>query len=281
MSGSPWRDIASGIGFTEGPLWMPDGTLLVTSMSRGVLYRLRLDNAADAVVTTYETGGGPNGLALRSDGTVIIAQNGSTAFASRSERPALPGIQLLVDDEVLDVLTSDSAAPNDLLVAGDGTVWFTDPGSAAQLDFDSCVRRYDLETGALDTLTTDVSFPNGLAMGPDGAFYLADSVTNEILRYDVTDEGLSGRSVFTIVPEGGPDGIAFDKEGNLYVAAFESNDVVVFAPSGELVRSIPTGEASRPTNLCFAGVNLDQLVVTLASGGRVIALEERIEGWAL
>lgn len=281
MAEGLWSEVVRGIGFTEGPLWMPDGTLLVTSMSRGLLYRLRLDDSSDPVVATYETGGGPNGLALHPDGSVVIAQNGSTAFASRSERPALPGIQVLVDGTVHDVLTTDCAAPNDLLIAPDGSVWFTDPGSSAAVGFAPCVRRYDLASGTLDTLVSEVQFPNGLALGTDGTFYLADSITHEILAFGVAPEGLVDRSVFGVAAHGGPDGIAFDADGNLYVAAFESNEVVVLDSSGHVARRIPTGEGSRPTNLCFAGPELDQLVVTLASGGRVIVLDERIPGRSL
>lgn len=277
MRDGAFRVLASGIGFTEGPVWLPSGDIIVTSMSRGLLYTLGMDGQ-DGGPTTVDVGGGPNGLAVRSDGAIVVAQNGGASFASRSTRPVRPGIQLVTGDTVVDELVSGCLAPNDCVIAPDGSLWFTDPGHPSDPGFAPRVSRLDFATGALRTVVDGVRFPNGLAFGPDGAFYLADSTTNEILRFEFDGERAGARSVFGIVPDGGPDGIAFDSAGNLYIAAFETDDVVVLDPRGRLSRRIPMGAGSRPTNLCFAGADLDTLVVTLASGGRVVALDERFEG---
>ncbi|CAN5140959.1 SMP-30/gluconolactonase/LRE family protein [soil metagenome] len=278
MTDGSFRVLAAGIGFTEGPLWLPSGDILVTSMSRGLLYEVPLAATAEAPLRSFETGGGPNGLASSADGLVVVAQNGGASFQSRSPRPVKPGIQVLRDGLVFDELVTGCLAPNDLVFAPDGTLWFTDPGHPADPDFAPRVSRYDFATGALDTVVEGVRFPNGLAFGPDGDFYLADSDSDDILRFTVSSEGLSDRRVFANVTAGGPDGIAFDANGFLYVAAFDTDDIAVFDPEGTLVRRLPTGEKSRPTNLCFAGDELDTLVVTLASGGRVIAFDEQFEG---
>ncbi len=277
MAEVPFRVVASGIGFTEGPLWLPGGDLLVVSMSRGLVYSLRLDDTAKII--TFETGGGPNGLAVDKDGTVVVAQNGGALFAGRSKRPVRPGIQLIRSGEVVDEVVTGCLAPNDLAFAPDGTLWFTDPGNSTDPSFAPRVSRYDFATGRMDTVVTEAKFPNGLAFGSDGDLYLADSTTDEILRFSVGPDGASRRSVYCIVPDGGnPDGIAFDANGSLYVAAFETDEVVVFDRGGALSRRIHMGDRSRPTNLCFAGDDLSTLVVTLASGGRVVALDESFEG---
>lgn len=266
--------LAEKIGFTEGPVWTSTGRLLVTSMSRGLVYVLGLSPGEP--VAAFETGGGPNGLAEGPDGQVWVAQNGGATIASRSPRPVRPGLQTIDSGgTVRDVLAGDFAAPNDLVVGPDGRVWFTDPASDGSR---SRVRAYDPDSGEVQVVLSDVDFPNGLAFGPDPAdLYVADSDGDQILRYRLDGFVPGRRAVFAESP-GGPDGIAFDAEGHLYVAAFEADEVQVFDRAGTLVRRLPTGPGSRPTNLCFAGPDRATLVVTLAKGGRVVAFDEVFAG---
>ena len=267
------RTIAASIGFTEGPVWLPSsGELLVTSMSRGLLYRIPLDGGAAEIAA--ETGGGPNGLALGPDGVVCVAQNGNATTQSRSPRPVSPGIQLVRGDDVEDTVVGGCGAPNDLVVGPDGLLWFTDPHPS-----DPCIRTYDFESGRLERVLGGIPFPNGLAFGPDAEqLFVADSQSGDILQFDRSGSALRGPTVHARVPGGGPDGIAFDREGNLYVAAFDTDEVVVFDAEGRRIEAFSTGERSRPTNLCFVGDDLSTLVVTAASGGRVLVLDGAFPG---
>lgn len=260
------RTLAAGIGFTEGPVWHPSEGLLVTSMSRGLLYRIDLDGGEPAVWA--ETGGGPNGLALAADGAVYVAQNGSATIKSRSERPAPAGIQVVRDGIVEDLTTEDCTAPNDLVVGPGGKLYFSDPTASPPR-----VSVLDLDSGSVATAIEGIAFPNGLAFGlePEELF-VADSKTGHIFTYRVTAEGVGEPRVFASAPGGNPDGIALDAEGNLYAALFEADEIAVFDPRGTRVDSLPTGTGSKPTNCCFAGPGLSTLVVTAASGGRVLAL---------
>lgn len=276
-----FRTLATGVGFTEGPVWTLAGELLVTSMSRGLLYRIDL-GAVDGPrppLAQFETGGGPNGLAEGPGGVVYVAQNGAATAPSRSPRPVTPSLQVLEDGVVRDLPTTGLTAPNDLVVGPDGWVWFTDPDGGSPRTVGGRVLRFDPASGALEAVPVDVDFPNGLAFGPGGTdLYVADTTADAIVRYPVVDGRPGERSVLAHVPGTGPDGIAFDADGNLYVAAFESDEVVVLDPAGAVVRRTSTGVRSRPTNLCFAGDDLGTLVVTLASGGRVVALDEPVHG---
>ena len=276
-----FRTLAAGVGFTEGPVWTLAGDLLVTSMSRGLLYQVSLadSGAPQAPVAEYETGGGPNGLAEGPGGLVYVAQNGAATAPSRSPRPAAPGLQVLDHGVVRDLVTTGLTAPNDIVVGPDGWVWFTDPDGATPRTVGGRVLRYDPVTEVVETVLLDVDFPNGLAFAPGGeVLYVADTTADQIVCYTVA-EGVPGlKSVVAHLPGTGPDGIAFDADGNLYIAAFESDEVVVLAPDGAVLRRLSTGPRSRPTNLCFAGQDLDTLVVTLASGGRVVALAEPLPG---
>lgn len=275
--------LASGIGFTEGPLWTTDGQLLVVSMNRGLVYRLDPRLCPGEPIGQVETGGGPNGLAEAPGGVVYVAQNGAAVISTRSSRPASPGLQTIIGDAVADLVVAGQAAPNDLVTGPDGRIWFTDPVSPSarqrggQLGSRVCV--YDPGTGTVTVAIEDVEFPNGLAFGPDPEYlYIADTAANEILRYRVGAGAPYRREVFTQTPGGGPDGLAFDAAGYLYVAAFESDQVLVVDPAGRPARQLRTGAGSRPTNLCFAGPELDRLVVTLARGGRVVVAGERFAG---
>jgi gluconolactonase len=267
------RTLAAGIGFTEGPVWHESEGLLVTSMSRGVLYSIDLDGGDPEV--WVETGGGPNGLALGRDGTVYVAQNGAATIKSRSERPTSAGIQVVRGGVIEDFIGDQYIAPNDLVLGPeDGKVYFTDPTASPPR-----VRTLDLDSGEVDTLIEGIEFPNGLAFGLDlEELFVADSETGNIFKYRVVDGSVSEPEVFASDPAGNPDGIAFDVEGNLYVANFATDEIAVYDPRGVRVESLPTGAGTKPTNCCFAGPGLATLVVTAAAGGRVLALPGEYPG---
>lgn len=261
------RTLAEGIGFTEGPLWTSDGRLLVTSMSRGLLYRVPLDGGPPEVAA--ETGGGPNGLAEGADGVVYVVQNGNATIQSRSPRPAEPGVQALVGAEVRD-LAGGCLAPNDCAMGPRGRLWFTDPPGPAGGDGRVCA--YDPSSGAIAVLAEDGGFPNGLAFADEETLLVVDSHRHALLRYRTDGDRLVGDGVFAETPEAGPDGIAFDADGRLFVAAFDANAVLVLGPDGAVDERVEL-PGLRPTNLCFAGPELATLAVTCASGGRVVALD--------
>ena len=247
--------------------------LLVTSMSRGLLYRVDLDGGEPEVWA--ETGGGPNGLALGQNGAVYVAQNGAATIKSRSERPTSAGIQVVQQGVVNDFTGEDYVAPNDLVIGPeDGKVYFTDPTASPPR-----VSTLDLNSGEVVAVIEGIEFPNGLAFGLDlEELFVADSHTGNIFRYRVSGGKVTDAGVFAGDPAGNPDGIAFDVEGNLYVANFATDEIAVYDPRGIRVESLPTGAGTKPTNCCFAGPGLATLVVTAAAGGRVLALPGEYPG---
>ena len=273
MSDAP-RTLAASIGFTEGPLWTAAGELLVTSVSRGLVYRVPLDGSEPTVA--FEPGGSPTGLALVPGGLICVAQTGSANFRSKSHRLEEPGIQIVRAGGVEQTPIRGCAAPNDLVFGPDGLLWFMDPGAP-----DPCVRTLDLSTMELETVLRGIDFPNGLAFGRDPEeLYVADSASGDIIRFRRVQGRMGDARVHARMPGASPDGVAFDRDGNLYVAGFESDEVVVFDPAGTRVAVFATGERSRPTNVCFAGEGLSTLVVTVASGGRVLAVPGVFRGRA-
>src|SRR5438067_3219417 len=97
--------VVNGIRFGEGPVWCPDGTLVVTSVADGALYRVWPE--AGRFELFADTGGGANGAALADDGSILVTQNGGidfSAFASifaeppGETRPVTPGLQRALPD---------------------------------------------------------------------------------------------------------------------------------------------------------------------------------------
>src|SRR6478672_3201517 len=127
--------VGTGIPFAEGPVWCPDGTVIVTSVAEGALYRVWPEQEKTDCVA--RTRGGANGAALAADGSILVTQNGGIDYSKLPVPipemppfdPAAPGLQLAAPDGDVTYLASDGLhGPNDVAVASDGRVFFTDPG---------------------------------------------------------------------------------------------------------------------------------------------------------
>jgi gluconolactonase len=118
--------------------------------------------------------------------------------------------------------------------------------------------------GRLQRIDHGLAFPNGVALSPDGAaVYLAETYRHRILRYPIGSDGaIGGRETFASLPGGeGPDGMAFDEAGNLYVAHYGGGKVAVFDSSGAMMEEIPVPGA-KVTNVAFGGPERRTLVIT-------------------
>jgi sugar lactone lactonase YvrE len=123
-----------------------------------------------------------------------------------------------------------------------------------------------------------MAFSNGIAFGPDGALYVAETARGRVQRWELGADGtVAGREVFAAVTragedDAGPDGMAFDVAGYLYVAVYGAGRVRVVAPDGVVVGEIDPGGRC-PTNLTFGGPDGRRLFVTEAERGRVLTVE--------
>lgn len=257
------RQLSSGSTWAEGPLWIPASrTLRWSDIPADRIMQWHADTGATTVYATdveYT-----NGRALDRDGSVVQCSHGRR----RVERDDDGTVTPLADHWGTARLNS----PNDVVVAPDGTIWFTDPpygitesreGHPGFREYgDHAVFRLDPVTGSLRPVVLDVEEPNGLAFSPDGrTLYVADSscvrkpagIGNRWIRaYDVID-GIrckNGRVVAEFEQdEGFPDGIAVDEHGNVWSSS--AVGVVVIAPDGERIGIVPVPELVG--NLCFGG----------------------------
>lgn len=228
--------------FSEGPVWWPARDMLVWSDIEGRrVLGWRADGAVDVVLDATAFN---NGNAVDAEGHLLHCEHGRRCI-SRTEPDGATAV--LVDRYEGRRLNS----PNDLAVAADGAVWFTDPtygienprqGCPAQPELDHrSVYRFDPRTNAL-TRMADLRQPNGIAFAPDGrVLYVSDSEleVHQIIAFDVGADGaLTGRRVFRTIEPGVPDGFCVDARG--WVWSSSESGVQVFSADGEPLGLVPT-----------------------------------------
>jgi gluconolactonase len=275
------RILAENLGFTEGPVWTRDGRLLVTSISHGVIYEVAPDGVTSVFATTS---GGPNGMTEGSGGQLYIAQNGGIFEASkRSDTSAKPGIQVIDGGHVSYVADEGLGAPNDLCFGPDGRLYFTDPRGWARPDEVQPGRVFAMPLdGKPELLAEGPAFTNGIAFGVDpSCLYVTVTFERRVLRYRVRDGRLDAPEEYCKIDPGMPDGMCFDVDGRLYVAATVAEEVQVFETSGSCVDRLKCGENSMITNCCFGGPDNTTLFVTDARRERVLAFDLDVAGLPL
>lgn len=285
---------AGGLQAPEGPVALPDGSWLVVEASgeRGCVTLLSADAGARTVIRKT---GRPNGLAVDASGNIWVAE---------SLRPSL--LRLTLEGKCEVVATGCDGEPflfpNDLCFGPDGALYLTDsgvdiatfaPGNRIRPDYasqpyDGRLYRVDTASGQVSKIDGGILFTNGLAFGPDELLYVNETLTGNIYRYGWNRGGVSrprslfGNAISPQAPAGwkGPDGMAFDENGLLYVAVFEQGDVTVLGRDGQVVQRIPT-HGRQPSNVAFALPGRRRMHVTEFQFGQMEAYETGCDGLPL
>jgi gluconolactonase len=249
--------IATGFGFTEGPVWDPSGFLFVSDETLNKIFRVYMDGRKEPLVEL----GDP-------DGSTFDAQFHLLDCAS-----VLRAIVQISPDGRYTILADRFEgkrfnSPNDIVTGPDGAIYFTDPtldlpaGEKPEIAFQG-VYRLD-EKGNVRLLTKDLTQPNGLAFSPDGKhLYVDDSEQRNIRVYNFHADGtISGGRIFGAEPggkdDGVPDGMKLDENGDIFVTG--PKGIWVWDARGHHLGTIEMPE--QPANLTWGDKDYRTLYLT-------------------
>lgn len=278
LGNAPVKQLATGFDWVEGPVWFGDaGCLLFSDIPNDRILRW----IPGSGITTYrQPSNYANGHTRDRQGRLISCEHG-TRRVTRTEHDGT--ITVIADSFNGRPLNS----PNDVVVARDGGIWFSDPhygimtnyeGFTAEQENPCVVYRADPTTGVLDVMVDDMNCPNGLAFSPnEEQLYVADTGrmfsqdAQEIRVYDMIDgRPVNGRHFHTI-SSGCADGFRVDSDGNLWSSA--ADGVHCIASDGRLLGKILVPELV--SNLCFGGRAKHELYMTATTSIYRLTLNRR------
>ncbi|MGN6325576.1 SMP-30/gluconolactonase/LRE family protein [Pseudolysinimonas sp.] len=268
--GEPER-LWTGAVWSEGPVWLP--ALRAVRWSDIPNSRILQWSRETGETVVYDPDAEyTNGRTLDLAGQVVQCSHGHR----RVERDVDGTVTSIVDAFEGRRLNS----PNDVIVASDGAIWFTDPpygiqeseveGHAGEQEYGGCyVFRYVEATGELTPVVTDMTRPNGLAFSPDeSVLYVANTGAGAgdadyIRAFDVVDGGVANPR--DLGDPGTADGFRVDIEGRIWTSwsRGDTGGAAVWAPDGTELARVEVGE--RTSNVCFGGPDDDELYVTAST----------------
>jgi gluconolactonase len=274
---TPWSQAnkagAALESFLEGPCFDAEGRLVVTDIPNGRILRIAPGGGeAWEVVATYD--GWPNGLKVLAEGDYLVADYRRGLVRIDPRDGSLR--------EVLGTVRSEGfKGLNDLCLAKDGAVYFTDQGQTGLQDPSGRVYRLTAQ-GSLHCLLDTGPSPNGLVLDRSGRFlFVALTRACQVWRLPVTaDAGVSKAQLFCQLPGGvsGPDGLAVDAEDGVLVANPGHGCVWRLDRHGIPTHRILSCAGRTLTNLCFGGPGRSQLFVTDSETGQVLVATAPVPG---
>jgi gluconolactonase len=281
--GAKIEKVASGFNFVEGPMWHK-GRLWFSDVGGEAIYAMT--PAGQVSIINAHAGGlpdppkgktlGPNGQVPDKDGTVLYAQQGGRILARIDDKGTITPVLTQANGKRLN-------SPNDLVIARDGAVWFTDPpfGPQQQVPPAAIEQPYAAvwrwSKGQVEAAVTDLKFPNGLGFSPNGkTLYVNSYGDNNTRAYDVGAGGkLSNPRVFYAFDasrgRGRPDGLKVDSLGNVWSTG--PGGIHVISPQGRLLGLIRLPEVC--ANLAFAE---DGRTVYLTASTSVYRVRAKVKG---
>lgn len=293
----PFRTIATGLDFPEGPLALPNGDILVTEIRSNRIARIGPGGAHSVFAVT---GGGPNGLAAGPDGAFYVAQNGGFTWVEREapdgsmrmypgDRPhdSIGGQIQRVSADGSEVKTlyrecegEPLKGPNDLVFDREGNFYFTDLGKTHGRTVDRTGVFYASPDGKMiREIVYPMERPNGCALSPDErTLYVVETPTGRVWAFELAGPGqVKSRRVLATLPGGPPlnqangDSMCVDARGNVLVATLVNGGITTIRPDGSLDHT-PCPDPLT-TNCCFGGQDFRTLYVTLSTTGQLIAFD--------
>ncbi len=263
LHNAPLKRLATGFDWAEGPVWFGDHSALLFSD----IPNNRIVRWSEEGLTTFRAQANySNGHTRDAQGRLISCEHG-TRSVTRTEW----------DGSVTTLASSYQGkrlnSPNDVIVAKDGAIWFTDPHYGIMTDYEGfkgaeelpcSVYRLDPD-GTLQAMITDMACPNGLCFSPDESrLYVADTGRQftqdpqHIMVFDMVQNRPKKGRIFHKVNAGWSDGMRMDSDGNLWSSA--ADGVHCIAPDGHLMGKVLVPEVV--SNICFGGRAKNRLFIT-------------------
>jgi gluconolactonase len=290
------RIITTGLQFPEGPIAMPDGSVLLVEIARETLSRVQPDGRVEVVARIP---GGPNGAAFGADGRIYVCNNGGFDWVREhgTHRPITQSKDYVTGSiEAVDLATGTVErlyercngrplrGPNDLVFDRRGDFWFTDLGKRRDRDLDRGFVYWAKADGSeIREVIGPILTPNGIGLSPDErTLYVAETETGRLWAWEITGPGAVRLRPWPS-PHGGTlvhgaggyarfDSLAVAASGNICVAALHNASILEISPDGARAIDHPVPDLS-VTNLCFGGPDLRTAFVTLSHEGRLAAVD--------
>jgi gluconolactonase len=281
--------LATGLQFPEGPIAMPDGSVILVEIQRKTLTRVW----SGKFEVIAEIGGGPNGAALGPDGAVYVTNNGGFEYHSinglnipghaakdyttgRIERVDLVTGEV---ERLYDKIGEHKlSGPNDLVFDKSGGFWFTDLGKNYSRSIDRGGLYYAKPDGSLiKEAAYGYTGLNGVGLSPDEkTVYAAETETGKLWAFDITGEGevarnplgLPGRVVAVQPYHCYFDSLAVQANGDVCVATILNGGITTITPAGASTHTAFPDPLV--TNICFGGADMRDAFITFSGTGQLI-----------
>jgi gluconolactonase len=301
MADTAFTEITTGLQFPEGPVAMPDGSVILTELFASRLTRVAPDGTK---TTVAEINGSPNGLAVGPDGAFYLCNNGNAFTPLNMGGLLYPGpfdeskyiggrIQRvdIATGTVTDLYThcgdTQLRAPNDIVFDKHGGFYFTDHGTRSERSADRTGIYYAKPDGSfIEEVAFPTDGPNGIGLSPDEkTVYWAETHTGRVYQRAITSPGKLAPPDASTVLCGLPgyqllDSLAVDGDGNICVATIVNGGITVISPQGEVLQHIAVDDRIT-TNICFGGPDYQTAYITASSTGRLLAMKWPYKGLKL
>jgi gluconolactonase len=267
-AGAQLGKLADGFSFTEGPTPDASGTVFFTDQPND---RIMTWSEERGLETFMQPSGRSNGLAFDRKGNLWSCADEKNELLKISPGKVTTALVTEYQGKLLN-------GPNDLWIASDGGIYFTDPYYRRQWwkhntmpQEKQCVYYLGSDMKTLVRVAEDLEQPNGIVGSPNGRqLYVADIRANKTWVYDIAPDGsLTNKRLFC---ELGSDGMTIDSKGNLYLTG---RGVTVFDKNGVRLGNIAVPE-SWTANVCFGGKDLKSLFITASKG--LYRIEMNVKG---
>lgn len=291
--------IVDGLAFPEGPVAMPDGSLVLVEIKTGQLTRIHQGKKEKIA----DLGGGPNGAAIGPDGHCYVCNNGGFEWIESHQGRLYPGAQprdyqggsiqrVNLDTGETQILYTHCdgeplKGPNDIVFDAQGGFWFTDHGKYRARDRDRTGVFYALPDGsAITEVIFPLEEPNGIGLSKDEKeVFVAETSTGRLWAYPILSPGridtskprrlLNGRPGFFMF-----DSLAVDANGDVCVATILDGGITTLSATDAAPLFVPMPDRVT-TNICFGGPELKTAYITLSATGQLVSMNWPVGGLPL